>query len=199
MAYRMGYSRGQGFSLGPIGFLIIANLILWIATSVRPELFIPWLGLSKLTFASQPWTIVTNMFVHAPFPRLGHILANMFTLFFFGNFLIRLMGEKRFFTIYFGGGLLGNILYLMMSPLFSIAFGASGAVFAVAGALAFLRPKQTVFIFPIPAPIPLWIAVVGGFVILSFFPGVAWQAHLGGLLFGLGAGYIFKRKQRFYI
>lgn len=199
MAYRMGYSRGQGFSLGPIGFLIIANLILWIATSVRPELFIPWLGLSKLTFASQPWTIVTNMFVHAPFPRLGHILANMFTLFFFGNFLTRLMGEKRFFTIYFGGGLLGNILYLMMSPLFSIAFGASGAVFAVAGALAFLRPKQTVFIFPIPAPIPLWIAVVGGFVILSFFPGVAWQAHLGGLLFGLGAGYIFKRKQRFYI
>ncbi len=198
MAYRMGYSKGQGFTLGPIGFLIVANLILWIATSVRPELFISWLGLSKLTFASQPWTIVTNMFVHAPFPRLGHILANMFTLFFFGNFLIRLMGEKRFFLVYFGGGLLGNILYLLMSPLYSIAFGASGAVFAVAGALTVLRPKQTVFIFPIPVPIPLWIAVIGGFVILSFFPGVAWQAHLGGLLFGLGAGYLFKRRQRIY-
>ncbi len=198
MAYRVGYSRGQGFSLGPIGFLIIANLILWIATSVRPELFIPWLGLSKLTFLSRPWTIVTNMFVHAPFPSLGHILANMFTLHFFGNFLIRLMGEKRFFIIYFGGGLLGNILYLMMSPLYSIAFGASGAVFAVAGALAYLRPKQTVFIFPIPVPIPLWIAVIGGFVILSFFPGVAWQAHLGGLLFGLGAGYLFKRGRQIY-
>lgn len=199
MAYRAGYSRGQGFTLGPIGFLIIANVILWIATSVRPELFIPWLGLSKVTFLLRPWTIVTNMFVHAPFPSLGHILANMFTLFFFGNFLIRLMGEKRFFLIYFGGGLLGNILYLLMSPLYSIAFGASGAVFAVAGALAYLRPKQTVFIFPIPVPIPLWIAVIGGFVILSFFPGVAWQAHLGGLLFGLGAGYLFRRKPRFYI
>ena len=79
----------------------------------------------------------------------------------------------------------------------SIAVGASGAVFAVGGALAVMRPKLKVFIFPIPLPLNLWIAVIGGLVILSFLPYVAWQAHLGGLIVGLIAGYIFRRKERY--
>ena len=80
-----------------------------------------------------------------------------------------------------------------------LAVGASGAVFALGGALTVMMPRLRVFIFPIPAPIPLWIAVIGGFVILSFLPYVAWEAHLGGLLFGLVFGYIFKGKGRYYV
>ncbi len=198
MAYRVSFRGSQGFNLGPISFLIIANLILWLATSIRPGLFINLFGLSRLTFLAQPWTIVTNMFIHAPFPSIGHILANMLTLYFFGGYLMKLVGEKNFFFVYFLGGLLGNIVYLLMAHPFSIAIGASGAVFAVGGALTVLRPKLTVFIFPIPVPIPLWIAVIGGFIILSFFPGVAWQAHLGGLVSGLVAGYLFRRRPRFF-
>jgi membrane associated rhomboid family serine protease len=62
-------------------------------------------------------------------------------------------------------------------------------------------PRLRVFVFPIPAPIPLWIAVIGGFIILSIFSpllGIAWQAHLGGLVLGLVAGYIFRRRVRYY-
>ena len=81
-----------------------------------------------------------------------------------------------------------------MAPPISLAIGASGAVFAIGGALTVLRPSIKVFIFPIPAPLPLWVAVIGGFVILSFMPNIAWEAHLGGLLFGLGVGYFFKKK-----
>ena len=33
---------------------------------------------------------------------------------------------------------------------------------------------------------------IGSFVILSFIPGVAWQAHLGGLLVGALTGYFIK-------
>ena len=196
MAYRVSYRGNRGFSLGPVGFLIIANLILYLATSIKPELFISMFGLSPRYFLGQPWTIVTNMFIHAPFPSIGHIFANMFTLYFFGNYLTRLVGERNFLIVYFLGGILGNIFYLFLALPFSIAFGASGAVFAVAGALTVLQPRLTVFIFPIPVPIPLWIAVIGGFLILSFFPGVAWQAHLGGLVLGLVAGFIFRRRQR---
>jgi membrane associated rhomboid family serine protease len=53
-------------------------------------------------------------------------------------------------------------------------------------------------IFPIPVPVPLWAAVIGGFLVVSFLPGVAWQAHLGGIIFGLIAGYVIKRRGRYF-
>ena len=201
MAYRVSYRGSRGFNLGPIGFLIVANLILYLATSIRPELFIDLFGLARHTLTSYPWTIVTNMFIHAPFPSIGHILANMFTLYFFGSYLMRLVGERNFFIVYFLGGILGNVFYLLLANPFSVAIGASGAIFAVAGALTVLRPKLTVFIFPIPVPIPLWVAVIGGFLIFTLFAifrflPVAWEAHLGGLVFGLVIAYFFRRRER---
>ncbi|MBI4283397.1 MAG: rhomboid family intramembrane serine protease [Chloroflexi bacterium] len=143
----------------------------------------------------MPWTIVTNLFIHAPFPAIWHVAGNMLTLYFFGSYLIQLIGERYFLIIYFVGGLVGNIFFMLLASPFSTAIGASGAVFAVGGALTVLRPKLPVFIFPIPVPIPLWVAVIGGFLIIS--PGIAWQAHLGGLLLGLMVGYFFRRQRRF--
>ncbi len=190
----MRYRTYQGFRLTPIWFLIILNLIIFIATAIFPELIF-LLGLSPATSLQQPWTIVTNLFVHA---GLWHIFANMLTLYFFGSYLSRLVGDRRFLITYFGGGILGNILFILLGPLFSIAIGASGAVFALGGALTMMRPRLTVFVFPIPAPIPLWAADIGGFVILSFIPFVAWQAHLGGLVFGLIIGYFFRKRERYF-
>jgi len=92
------------------------------------------------------------------------------------------------------GGILGNIVYILLGLPLSIAIGASGAVFALGGVPAVMRPRLSVYVFPIPAPLPLWVAVIGGFLILSFFPNVAWQAHLGGLAFGLTIGYFFRKK-----
>jgi membrane associated rhomboid family serine protease len=43
-------------------------------------------------------------------------------------------------------------------------------------------------------PVPLWLVVIGG--LLLSWEGTAWQAHLGGLIFGLAAGYYFKRVER---
>ncbi len=152
------------------------------------------LGLMPELFLSRPWTILTNMFMHS---GLWHFFTNMVTLYFFGSYLSRLIGDSKFLIIYFGGGILGNILYILLGEPLSIAIGASGAVFALGGTLAMMRPKLKVIVFPIPAPLPLWVAVIGGFVILSFLPFVAWQAHLGGLIIGLTFGYIFGRKQRY--
>ncbi|TET87514.1 MAG: rhomboid family intramembrane serine protease [Desulfobacteraceae bacterium] len=188
----MRYRTYQGFRLTPIWFLIILNLIIFIATTISRELIF-LLGLLPAAFLQQPWTILTNLFVHS---GLWHIFANMFTLHFFGSYLSRLVGDGRFLITYFGGGILGNILFILLGPPFSIAIGASGAVFALGGALTVMRPGIRVFIIPIPAPIPLWIAVIGGFVILSFIPFVAWQAHLGGLVFGLITGYFFRKRER---
>ncbi len=190
----MRYRRYQRFSLNPIWIIIAINLLMLVATSISPNLIFH-LGLVPASFLSQPWTIVTNLFIHG---GLWHLLTNMLTLYFFGTYLSRLLGDSKFLIIYFAGGILGNILYLLLGEPFSVAVGASGAVFALGGALTMMRPKLRVFIFPIPVPLPLWVAVIGGFLILSFLPLVAWQAHLGGLIVGLIAGYIFRRKEYYF-
>jgi membrane associated rhomboid family serine protease len=187
------YESGQGFGVNPILVIVIINLVAFVATLVVREAILV-LGLQPASFFARPWTIVTSMFVHAGF---WHIFANMLTLYFFGNYVIRLVGQVRFLILYFAGGLLGNLLFLLLASPFSVGVGASGAVFALAGTLVVMTPRLPVIIFPIPISIPLWAAVIGGFVILSFLPFVAWQAHLGGLVFGLVAGLIFRRRERY--
>jgi len=59
-------------------------------------------------------------------------------------------------------------------------------------------PKAPVLIFPIPVPMPLWAAITIFFVISFLFPYIAWQAHLGGLLLGLAAGVIFRKRRLLY-
>jgi len=172
--------------------LITLNFVLFLVTIAMPQLIYS-MGLQANSF-SQPWTIITNLFIHGGF---WHLFANMLTLYFFGSYLFQLVGENRFLIVYFGGGILGSICFLFLGSPMSIAVGASGAIFALGGTLAVLRPKLRVFIFPIPVPLPLWGAVIGGFLIISFLPSIAWQAHLGGLVFGLAAGYFFRKKHRY--
>lgn len=192
---RVRYGGYQGFSINAIWVLIIANLLVFIITRLFPELVF-LLGLMPATVLDRPWTILTSIFVHG---GLWHILANMYMLYFFGSSVYRLVGTGRFLAVYFVGGILGSILYILLASPFSIAVGASGAVFALGGVLAMMTPKMKVFIFPIPIPFSLWIAVIGGFLILSFAPSIAWQAHLGGLALGLIAGYFFKKRARYFI
>jgi membrane associated rhomboid family serine protease len=182
----------RGFSLTPVWVLIGLNAFLFIASRITPNLILV-LGLIPSGVLVRPWTILTSLFLHA---GIGHILANMITLYFFGRYLCALVGGKKFLIVYLIGGILGNVLYILLAPPLSIVIGASGAVFTVGGVLAIMRPKLRVLVFPIPVPLPLWAVVIGGFLIVSFFPGVAWQAHLGGLAFGLAMGYFFKRRER---
>ncbi len=185
--------------MSPILVIIVLNIGIFLAVQISPGLVYD-LGLYSPAevFFRHPWGIVTSMFVHEEF---FHLLANMITLYFFGSFLHRLVGTGRLLTVYLGGGILGSIFFILLAPP-AMAIGASGAVFALGGALAVMQPNLRVFIFPIPAPMPLWVAVIGIFVILTLLPmlstfsNIAWEAHLGGLLFGLGAGYLFRGKRR---
>ena len=179
-------------NLSTLFFLIALNLALFIITLFRPET-VYLLGLSPALVAQQPWTVLSSMFVHA---GLSHILFNMISLFFLGGFLLRAVGEKSFLTVYFIGGLAGNVLFILLARPDSVGVGASGAIYALAGALAVMVPKAPVVVFPIPVPMPLWAAITIFFVISFLFPYIAWQAHLGGLLLGLTAGLIFRKRRR---
>ncbi len=183
----------RAVNLNVLWFLIALNVVIFIITLARPKEVIDFLGLTPALLSQQPWTIISSMFVHGSF---AHILFNMISLYFLGSFFLRAAGEKSFLAIFFLGGLAGNILFVLLAP-FSIGIGASGAVFALGGALAVMVPRVPVLIIPIPVPVPLWVAIII-FFFLSFLPWIAWQAHVGGLLLGLIAGLIFRRRRRIY-
>lgn len=189
----MVYRSSQGFNLNALWFLIIINFVVFIFTLINQNFIYSFLGLQPANFLHKPWTILSNLFVHG---GLWHIIANMVTLYFFGSYLIKLIGEGKFLGVYFTGGILGNIFCILVGLPFAVYIGASGAIFALGGVLTVMRPGLRVFIFPIPVPLPLWIAIIGGFFVLSLIPGVAWQAHLGGLILGLIAGYFFRKRER---
>jgi len=181
-----------GFNLNPVLVLIIINFVFFISTLFNDEIAFR-LSLIPRFFTESPWTLLTAMFVHADF---WHLFGNMLTLYFFGTFLTRLIGNNRFLLLYFIGGIAGNALYLWLGEPLSYVIGASGAIYAIAGALVVMMPKLTVRLYFI-LPMPLWVVVLVFFVAWSFIPGVAWQAHLGGLAVGLIAGYFFRRRIRY--
>jgi membrane associated rhomboid family serine protease len=198
-----------GFNLSPALAIIIANLVFLVAVLVSgqgtyrfgeyglitSDRFTYYLGLIPYYFTNRPWTIFTNMFIHAGF---WHLFGNMVTLYFFGTFLCRLVGNGKFLLVYFVGGVIGNALYLLLGQSLSLAIGASGAVYAIAGALVVMTPNLKVAIWGI-LPMPLWLVIILFFVLWSLpnvIPGVAWQAHIGGLVAGLIAGFFFRRRTR---
>jgi membrane associated rhomboid family serine protease len=193
--------------LNPVVVLIIINFVFYIATVIASQgrypfgeyyyittdKFTYYMGLIPYYLSSRPWMVVSAMFIHADF---WHIFGNMVTLFFFGTFLVRLIGSNWFVLVYFVGGIVGNLLYVLLGDSVSLVIGASGAIYAVAGALVVMMPRLTVrlyFLFPMP----LWAVILVFFVAWSFVPGVAWQAHLGGLAVGLIAGFFFRRRIRY--
>jgi membrane associated rhomboid family serine protease len=209
----MGYRSYQGSGLNSVWIIIALNFAMFIGTIAWGKAILNidgisiviykahyYLGLMPADFLAQPWTIISNLFVHAGYENFWHILVNMLTFYFFGTYLSRLVGQSRFLGVYFGGGILGNIFYILMGEPFSIAIGASGAIFALAGALVMMVPNLKVYVFPVPTPMPLWVAVIGIFAVLTALAGllhIAWQAHLGGLVAGLVAGYFFRKRGRY--
>ena len=84
------------------------------------------------------YRIVTCMFLHF---GLQHLVNNMLVLIFLGDALEELVGKIRYLLIYLGGGIAGNVLSLIWSMKtedYAVSAGASGAIFAVMGALLFL-------------------------------------------------------------
>ncbi len=174
----------------PIWVIMGANFLVMVAYAINPGAVVSNFGLRPDMLGEQPWTLVTSMFVHA---GIWHILMNMLMLYFFGQYVLGLLGENRFLFIYFAGGLAGSLLYVLVGPDNPVV-GASGALYAVMGTLAVMRPRIKVLVF-FMIPVDLWLLVVVGAVMIRP-PGVAWQAHLGGLALGLATGFYFRKKER---
>lgn len=192
----MNYRGFKQYNDLTILILIAINVVLFIIQQARPDL-VQMLDLTTSKWTSEPWTLITCVFMHAGY---FHIIFNMLALYFLGSYLCRLVGDRWFLAIYLIGGIAGSFLFILLGD--GIVVGASGAIFAVGGAFAVIAPQLRIIIFPIPAPVPLWAAMIGIFIILTVIPmaspgsAIAWQAHLGGFIVGLALGYYLRRWRR---
>lgn len=189
--------RILGTKMGAVESLILANALAFIITLMNQKWMFLTFALQPVSVLLKPWTVLTNMFLHA---GLSHIAFNMLGLFFFGLYLEQLTGERMFLKVYFWGGLFASIAYVLTSLFLGIpdprvfAVGASGAVFAIMGALVVLKPNMTIlYSFLIPMPLYVWVilyTIIAVPAMLSPVGNVAHNAHLGGLI----AGYYLGKK-----
>jgi membrane associated rhomboid family serine protease len=150
----------------------------------------PTLG-QTVGVANGDWyRLITSAFLHERLSTgygILHIAFNMWALIIVGPALERVLGRARFLTVYLVSALAGSVLfYLVGSPVVP-AFGASGAVFGLFGAWFVmsrrlrLDSRQVVML------------IVLNLVISFTVPGIAWQAHIGGLIAGtaLTAAFVY--------
>ena len=191
--------------------LLIITFLCWLADSVFRKYGIDFsqiFGLHYITATQfRLWQPITYMFMHANF---GHIFCNMFAVLMFAPALEEKWGSKRFLIYYLvtgvGAALVQEAVWAMqlqpalagLDPVMArqvvnpyITIGASGAVFGILFAFAWLFPDIKMFILFIPIPIRARVLVIA-YALIELFAGfsslpgdgVAHFAHLGGMLFG---------------
>jgi len=173
-------------------WLILACVLVFVLQTAIPQ-FTDFFSFTPALALSEPWTFVTSIFLHST-TDITHILFNMIALFFFGIYLEQRISKTSYVLVFFLAGIIGNILFMITEPNSMVqGFGASGAIFGVMGALTVLEPRMTVFVSGIP--MPMFVAAIVWFF-LNFFqllgPDIGYGAHIGGLLFGIAAGFYFR-------
>ncbi|OQX19251.1 MAG: hypothetical protein BWK75_05815 [Candidatus Altiarchaeales archaeon A3] len=129
-----------------VAILIILTIAAYPFTSTENNWEI--YGIQSYSFFQEGkfYPLITSIFTHAD---EWHIFLNMVFLFVFGITLATFIGWRKFLVIYFIGGIVGGLAWVIY-PLIDkgaislTAVGASGAVFAVMAALAMAKPKNAV-------------------------------------------------------
>jgi len=165
---------------------VLSTFLLW----ANPRDLAPYMIVGAPFSSSVSW--VGYMFAHGGWL---HLVGNMIFLYVFGNAVCAKMGDGRYLSLYFAGGLVAAAAQSVVAP--GAMVGASGAINAVVGAYLLLFPRHRVryfifLLFRIPT-----FALPSYFVILTWFAfdvwgalsgegRIAYGAHIGGFLFGAG-------------
>lgn len=138
---------------------------------------------------NEPWRMITAVFAHSP-GTIFHLALNMYSLYVLGPPLERLLGRARFSALYLLSGFGGSVAVLLIAPDLGV-LGASGAIFGLAGAFFVLARK-------LGGNTTTLVVLIGINLVVGFVPGsgIAWEAHIGGLVVGAGLGVVFLSTRR---
>ena len=140
--------------------------------------------------------LITPIFLHIGFM---HLIFNTFSMILFGMRAERYFGHGKFLVIYILSGVAGNLV-MALASVYSLGAGASGSLYGMMGALlAFtLLRKQNVENFRAGIlGVMIAVGIFMGFTMnrLPDMPNVGNGAHIGGLVVGLGLGYLLAGKR----
>jgi membrane associated rhomboid family serine protease len=195
--------------------LIIVNVLVFfyelsLGSGYRLNRFIALYGIvpDRLHLSS----ILTSMFIHGGWL---HILGNMWFLWIFGRGVENVLGHVKYLFFYLLCGVAAAVVHVVVnshSPVPTV--GASGAIAGVMGAYLIKFPRARivtlVFIvfFVTTVDIPATFLLLYWFAI-QFFSGVgsvgysqassgdvAWFAHIGGFLAGMGLVLLMAPRQQ---
>jgi len=144
--------------------------------------------LLKIVF--KPWSVLTYGFFHSGF---YHLFWNMLMLYYFGNRLQNLFGDKLFYNIFFNGIIFGALLYVVSYNVFPVfkgsesqMIGASAGVMAVLFYLSSYNPNLRIRLFIVDVKliyIALFLLILDIIQIPNGNSG-GHIAHIGGALTG---------------
>jgi membrane associated rhomboid family serine protease len=159
----------------------------------------------KFLLAGNLPSVLTSMFIHG---SLAHIVGNMVFLFVFGDNIEDRFGRIKYLLIYIAWGMAAAFIHSVYAVNVGAgeipAVGASGAISGVLGAYLVIFPRAKIFTviiaffittvrIPALAYIPFWFILQVIFALIGpSGGGVAYLAHIGGFVVGMGSGYAWK-------
>jgi len=183
--------------------LIAVNVYVFTRELMYGEAFIlQWSAIPAEIVSGHGWiTLLTSMFMHGSWL---HIIGNMIYFWAFGPEIEDAMGRGRFLAFYLLGGLIAMLAQVLAMPASTTPnLGASGAIAAVIYPRDRIKTALFFLLFIRIAFVPASL-LIGFWFLMQLFSagavtqsvqtgGVAYLAHIGGFLFGVITGRLWRR------
>ncbi|MFE6680872.1 rhomboid family intramembrane serine protease [Streptomyces sp. NPDC057729] len=179
-----------------IGINVAVFIVVYVKGSLLEDLTL--FGRANLYYGGPPegvaegqwYRLVTSMFLHQ---EVWHIAFNMLGLWWLGGPLEAALGRARYLALYLLSGLAGSALTYWLAAPNQPSLGASGAIFGLLGATAVLMRRLNYDMRPV-------FVLLAVNLVITFNPwgGIAWQAHVGGLIAGtlIAIGMVHAPRER---
>jgi membrane associated rhomboid family serine protease len=214
-------SKKKGFLMMPLGddnslrktlpiatyILIAINVFFFLGELAGGEDFIMRWAFIPKRFSANPTgelpTLITSMFMHGGWM---HLASNMLYLWIFGDNVEDRLGKIKYIFLYLLSGIAATFAqFAFFSDSNVPNVGASGAIAGVLGAYLLYFPGQKVNVLLGRSIVAMQSLIVIGFwFFLQFVSGVgslystadtggvAYMAHIGGFIAGIGMAFLFR-------
>jgi membrane associated rhomboid family serine protease len=165
-----------------IGLSLVVYLLQYVTGNTHSPVTTD-LWYAPVQTASQPWRMLTSIFIHeSPL----HVLLNMYSLFLVGPALESMLGRARYVALFLIAGFGGSVGVLLIGTPTVAVLGASGAIFGLFGAYFIIARR-------LGGNATQFLVVIVLNLVIGFIPGfgIAWQAHVGGLITGIAIAFVY--------